>query len=70
MLDDKHINSTQYEMLNTIIDGGNASNNRGFRPEQQMVKTFLEVVEDIISLDYQTEKFNQFKEQIPKRNSK
>ncbi len=70
MLDDKHINSTQYEILNTIIDGGNASNHRGFRPEQQMVKTFLEVVEEIISLDYKTEKFNAFKEQIPKRTSK
>lgn len=68
MLDDKHISNTQYEILNTIIDGGNASNHRGFRPEKEMVKTFLEVIEDIISLDYQTEKFNAFKEQIPKRN--
>lgn len=68
MLDDKHISNTQYEILNTIIDGGNASNHRGFRPEKEMVKTFLEVVEDIISLDYKTEQFNGFKEQIPKRD--
>lgn len=68
MLDDKHISKTQYEILNTIIEGGNASNHRGFRPEEEMVKTFLDVVEDIISLDYKTKQFNEFKEQIPKRN--
>lgn len=68
MLEDKHISKTQYEILNTIIEGGNASNHRGFRPEEEMVKTFLDVVEDIISLDYKTKQFNEFKEQIPKRN--
>jgi len=66
--EDKHISKTQYEILNTIIEGGNASNHRGFRPEEEMVKTFLDVVEDIISLDYKTKQFNEFKEQIPKRN--
>jgi len=68
MLEDKHISKTQYEILNTIIEGGNASNHRGFRPEEEMVKTFLDVVEDIITLDYKTKQFNEFKEQIPKRN--
>ena len=70
MLENNHISSKQYEVLNTIIDGGNAASHRGFNPGQQMVKAFLESIEDIISLDFKTEQIDELKKQIPQRPRK
>ncbi|MCL6240138.1 DUF4145 domain-containing protein [Acinetobacter amyesii] len=70
MLENNHISSKQYEVLNTIIDGGNAASHRGFNPGQQMVKAFLESIEDIISLYFKTEQIDELKKQIPQRPRK
>lgn len=67
MLEDKHINQKQFELLNTVIDAGNAASHRGFRPEKEMLDNFLHVVEDLISLEYKTLKFIQYQKDIPLR---
>lgn len=67
MLEEKHINQQQFDLLNIVIEAGNAAGHRGFKPEKEMLDNLLHVVEDIISLEYKTLKFNTYKETIPKR---
>lgn len=67
MLEEKHLNKKQYELLATIIEGGNAAGHRGFRPKKEMLDNFLQIVEEIISLDYKTDDFEKYNEIIPKR---
>lgn len=68
MLEEKHINQRQFELLNTVIEAGNAASHRGFKPEKEMLENLLMVVEDIMSLEYKTLKFSEYKLLIPKRN--
>lgn len=67
MLEEKHINKKQYELLEIVIEAGNAAGHRGFRPNKEMLDSLLHVVEDIISLEYKTLDFSNYSEQIPKR---
>lgn len=70
MLEQKYINQKQFELLDTVIEAGNAAGHRGFRPEKEMLDNLLMVVEDIISLEYKTLKFDEYKQVIPKRTKK
>jgi hypothetical protein len=70
MLDNKHINQKQFELLNTVIEAGNAAGHRGFKPEKEMLTSLLMVVEDIMSLEYKTLKFDEYKKSIPPRAKK
>ena len=70
MLEQKYINQKQFELLDTVIEAGNAAGHRGFRPEKEMLDNLLMVVEDIISLEYKTFKFDEYKQVIPKRTQK
>ncbi|MFP5046591.1 hypothetical protein ACLFLJ_05235 [Acinetobacter pittii] len=69
MLEDKHINKKQYELLEIVIEAGNAAGHRGFRPNKEMLDNLLHVVEDIISLEFKTLDFSNYSEQIPKRRN-
>ena len=69
LLKQGHVNKTQYELLGTAIEAGNAAAHRGFRPEKEMLSDLLKVVEDIIALEYKTLNFDGYKVKIPQRSS-
>ncbi|WP_436872514.1 DUF4145 domain-containing protein [Acinetobacter haemolyticus] len=69
MLDEKHINKKQHELLNIIIEAGNAASHRGFKPTKDMLDNLLQVVEDIVALEYKTMDFEHYSQLIPQRNS-
>ncbi|MHA3115273.1 DUF4145 domain-containing protein [Acinetobacter sp. ANC 4635] len=68
MLEENHINKKQYELLDIVIEAGNAAGHRGFKPDKDMLDNLLHVVEDIISLEYKTMDFSHYSEIIPQRN--
>jgi len=70
MLVEQHINQQQYNLLGTVIEAGNAAGHRGFKPDKEMLDNLLMVVEDIMSLEYRTLNFDEYKKSIPKRVKK
>lgn len=70
MLAEQHINQQQYNLLDTVIEAGNAAGHRGFKPEKEMLENLLMVFEDMMSLEYKTLNFAEYRQVIPKRMTK
>lgn len=65
----RFINQQQYELLEVIVDAGNASAHRGFRPKKDDVKICLQVIEHLIEIDKFGELIEQVKNATPKRKN-
>ncbi len=67
MLTGQHITPLQFNSLKVLIDSGNASAHRGFKPDKYIIELLLEIVNNLIQMRAHTNKTNKIKKIIPKR---
>jgi hypothetical protein len=61
------INQQQYDLLEVVVDAGNASSHRGFRPSKAHLKACLQIVEHLLEIEQFGELIEQVKIATPKR---
>jgi hypothetical protein len=67
LLSEGHINNEQHSLLNVIVDVGNASAHRGFKPKKEDVSNCMQVIEHLVSIERFGEPIEKIKNNTPKR---
>jgi hypothetical protein len=67
LLDLKIINTSQYALLEIVVDAGSASAHRGYKPSNKHVKGCLQIIEHLISVEKFGDVINEIRQATPKR---
>ena len=63
-----YVSNSQFELLDTSIEAGNASAHRGYKPSEEALISVIEVVEHLLKPLALQSKLSNLKDEIPQRN--
>ncbi|WP_415878554.1 DUF4145 domain-containing protein [Methylomonas sp. TEB] len=67
LLNAKIINADQHALLEVVVDAGNASAHRGYKPDNNHVKICLQIIEQLIGIEKFGDVINEIRQATPKR---
>jgi hypothetical protein len=69
-LDSGYINKVQFELLEIVLEAGNAASHRGYKPKEKDFEVVLDIIENLVEQDILLSKGISIKNSIPPRESK
>ena len=67
---DGHITNSQYDILNFLVNAGNASAHRAFKPSKEISESLLDIVEHTLKESVLNKKSKKYTDDIPARKAK
>ncbi|AWB33964.1 DUF4145 domain-containing protein [Orrella marina] len=67
LLESKIVSSDQHALLKVVVDAGSASAHRGYKPSNKHLKSCLQIIEHLISVEKFGDVINEIKQATPKR---
>ena len=67
LVENKHINNSQFELLETSIEAGNASAHRGYKPSEEILSSVIDIIEHLLKPMALRTEITNLRNEIPKR---
>ena len=63
-----YITEKQKELIETVIDAGNASAHRGYEPTKEVMEQIIQIIYNIFENTILDRNINKINKEVPKRN--